>query len=273
MQINEATAASANGMARRMTARHAKNRLSADSSCRTVAGMPQASARAPAGAGLCATLPRTLSSAGRARSRSSCISSSPAASACSANAAATRRCRNLQPRRCFHPAGCGVLDMPSLLTARLLDESRILMWPAPSFRDQVRTNGRLAHGAMLQLCGNWRLLIGQLKDLKLLSATERLATLLLSLAPRRSGCRRARLPGNRPLVRRLLGVAPQSLSRAFASLRPMGVSGGGRRSHHRRHQAACASSPPPAPERRRNRRRTHSSRNQASVPSAHPEGR
>lgn len=120
------------------------------------------------------------------------------------------------------------LDMPSLLTARLLDESRILLWPADAFRGAARTNGRLAYSAMLQLCGYWRLLIGQLKDLKLLTATERLSNLLLSLAPRRRGSALVMLPGNRPLVAGMLGVAPQSLSRAFASLRPMGVSGAGR---------------------------------------------
>jgi len=120
------------------------------------------------------------------------------------------------------------LDMPSLLTARLLDESRILMWPAGAFRAAARANGRLAHGAMLQLCGYWRLLISQLKDLKLLTATDRLSNLLLSLAPRRGGPAQVLLPGNRSLVAGMLGVAPQSLSRAFASLRPVGVSGGGR---------------------------------------------
>ncbi len=120
------------------------------------------------------------------------------------------------------------LDMPSLLTARLLEEGRILMWPAVAFRDEARTNGRLAYAAMLQLCGYWRLLIIQLKDLKLLPATERLSNLLLSLAPRRGGPAQVVLPGNRPLVAGMLGVAPQSLSRAFAALRPLGVSGGGR---------------------------------------------
>jgi CRP/FNR family transcriptional activator FtrB len=121
-----------------------------------------------------------------------------------------------------------VLEMPALLTARMLDEGRILMWPAAAFREQVRTNGTLAHGAMMQLSGYWRLLISQLKDLKLLSAIERLSNLLLSLAPRRRGPVRVTLPGNRQLVAGMLGVAPQSLSRSFAALRPLGVSGGGR---------------------------------------------
>lgn len=120
------------------------------------------------------------------------------------------------------------LDMPSLMTARMLDDGRILMWPAAAFRAQVRANGTLAYGAMLQLSGYWRMLISQIKDLKLLSATERLSALLLALAPRGTGPLRVLLPGNRSLVAGLLGVAPQSLSRAFAALRPIGVSGGGR---------------------------------------------
>lgn len=120
------------------------------------------------------------------------------------------------------------LDMPSLLTARVLDEGRILMWPAEAFRAEARTNGRLAYSAMLQLCGYWRLLIGQLEDLKLLTSTERLSNLLLSLAARRGGPAHVVLPGNRSLVAGMLGVAPQSLSRSFAALRAVGVSGDGR---------------------------------------------
>jgi hypothetical protein len=79
------------------------------------------------------------------------------------------------------------LDMPSLLTARMLEDGRILMWPAAAFRARVRSNGALAYGAMLQLSGYWRKLISQIKDLKLLSATERLSALLLALASRGAG--------------------------------------------------------------------------------------
>jgi CRP/FNR family transcriptional activator FtrB len=120
------------------------------------------------------------------------------------------------------------LDMVSLLTARMLDEGRILMWPAASFRTQVRANVALAYRAMLQLSSYWRMLVTQIKELKLLSAVERLSALLLSLAPRASGPTKVVLPGSRGLVAGLLGVAPQSLSRAFSVLRPIGVTGSGR---------------------------------------------
>lgn len=121
-----------------------------------------------------------------------------------------------------------MLDASYLMTARILEDARILMWPAAAFRAQVRANGTLAHGAALLLSGYWRSLIGQIKDLKLLSAIERLSAFLLALAPPDTGPVTVTLPGGRRLVAGRLGVTPQSLSRAFAALRPLGVSGSGR---------------------------------------------
>ena len=121
-----------------------------------------------------------------------------------------------------------LIDAPYLLTARLLEESRVLLWPAAAFRQQLRANGALAYGAALQSSIYWRTLIGQIKDLKLLSAIERLSAMLLALAPGRTGRVTVMLPGGRRLVAARLGITPQSLSRAFAALRPLGVSGDSR---------------------------------------------
>lgn len=121
-----------------------------------------------------------------------------------------------------------LLDAPYLVTARLLQECRILLWPAAAFRAQLRANGALAYGATLQLSTYWRTLVGQIKDLKLLSAIERLSAFLLALSPRQAGRVTVTLPGGRRLIAGRLGITPQSLSRAFAALRPLGVSGGGR---------------------------------------------
>jgi CRP/FNR family transcriptional regulator, transcriptional activator FtrB len=121
-----------------------------------------------------------------------------------------------------------MLDAPYLMTARLLEEGRILCWPAAVFRAQVRAHNELAYGVTLALSTYWRDLVLQIKDLKLLSAVERLCAMLLSLAPRKSGPVTVTLPGGRRLVAGRLGITPQSLSRAFAALRPLGVSGNGR---------------------------------------------
>jgi CRP/FNR family transcriptional activator FtrB len=121
-----------------------------------------------------------------------------------------------------------MLDAPYLVTARLLEEGRILLWPAAAFRAQVRANGALAYGATLQMSSYWRTLVGQIKDLKLLSATERLSAMLLALAPRDTGSATVTLPGGRRLIAGRLGITPQSLSRAFGVLRSHGVTGQGR---------------------------------------------
>ena len=124
-----------------------------------------------------------------------------------------------------------MLDGPYLVTARLLDEGRLLLWPAAAFRAQVRANVALAYGATLLLSGYWRTFVGQIKDLKLLSAIERLSAFLLALAPPQQGAGKSitvTLPGGRRLIAGRLGITPQSLSKAFAALRPLGVSGSGR---------------------------------------------
>lgn len=121
-----------------------------------------------------------------------------------------------------------MLNAPYSLTARLLDEGRILLWPAAVLRAQVRGNAHLACNMTVLLSGYWRTLIGQIKDLTLLSAIERLSAFLLALAPRQTGAVTVTLPGGRRLVAGRLGITPQSLSRAFAELRPLGVSGSGR---------------------------------------------
>lgn len=87
---------------------------------------------------------------------------------------------------------------------------------------------QLAYGATLLVPCYWPPLIGQIRDLKLLSASERLSAFLLALAPRASGAVTVTLPGGRRLVADRLGVIPQSLSWAFAALCPLGASGSGR---------------------------------------------
>lgn len=121
-----------------------------------------------------------------------------------------------------------MLDTPYLMTARLLEESRVLFWPVASFREQVASIGALSYGAALMLSSYWRGFVGQIRDLKLLSAAERLSAMLLALSPRRPGPVTVTLPADRRLIAARLGITPQSLSRAFASLRPLGVSGNGR---------------------------------------------
>lgn len=121
-----------------------------------------------------------------------------------------------------------ILDRPYLMSARLLEDSRLLQLPAPAFRAHLRDNTDLAYGVSLLLSTHWRTLVAQIRDLKLFTAVERLSAFLLALCPRNAGSMTILLPGDRRLIAGRLGVTPQSLSRAFAALRPLGVTASGR---------------------------------------------
>ncbi len=120
-----------------------------------------------------------------------------------------------------------VLDLPYLMSTRVLADARILMIPAEHFRDLLTRDAALSAALVKELSRHWRLLIRQIKDLKLRSAPQRLAAYLLDLSCRRAGT--IELPEERRLLAGRLGMTPESLSRAFAQLQGEGVSGRGKR--------------------------------------------
>lgn len=121
-----------------------------------------------------------------------------------------------------------LLDSPYLMSARVVDESRVLFVPAERARRAMKNEGALAHAAALHLAGHWRRIIRQVKDLKLRSSTERLAAYLVSLADGSGKADSIQLPEDRKLIAARLGMTAESLSRAFSALRAVGVGGRGR---------------------------------------------
>lgn len=132
--------------------------------------------------------------------------------------------------------GCGdafiapaaMLDAPYLMTATLIADSRILMWPAGPFRAALKSDPDLSYGMSMLLAGYWRSLVGQIKDLKLHTAVQRVAGFLVKLSPREHGPVTVRLPEGRNLIAARVGISPECFSRAYAVLKHHGVSGGGR---------------------------------------------
>jgi CRP/FNR family transcriptional regulator, transcriptional activator FtrB len=120
-----------------------------------------------------------------------------------------------------------ILDAPYLMSARVLREARILMVEAEHFRRCLAADHVLTTAMMRELAGHWRLLVQQIKDLKLRRASQRLAAYLLALSG--GGAGEVALPEERQVMAARLGMTPESLSRAFAELRAEGVSGRGRR--------------------------------------------
>lgn len=134
----------------------------------------------------------------------------------------------------FFPAGeifvapAGLLELPYLVSAKAIEESRVLMLPADELRHLVTTETALAVALTRALARHWRLLVRQIKELKLKSASQRLGSYLIGKAPSREGSTSFRLAEERKMIAARLGMTPESLSRAFAQLKHAGVSGRGR---------------------------------------------
>jgi CRP/FNR family transcriptional activator FtrB len=126
-------------------------------------------------------------------------------------------------------AAAAILDAPLLMSARVVHDARIALLPAAAFRRLLQEEPALTLALVRQFAVYWRKLIRQIKDLKLKSAAERVATFLLALAPRGHGAAVVMLPEERKLLAAHIGVTPESLSRAFVGLRAVGVGGRGRR--------------------------------------------
>lgn len=122
-----------------------------------------------------------------------------------------------------------VLDLPYLMSARVVEDARVLMLPAERFRGLLARDHALTTAVMRELARHWRLLVRQIKDLKLRSAPQRLASYLLTLTDASRGAASVTLPEERRLLAARLAMTPESLSRAFATLRALGVGGRGRR--------------------------------------------
>lgn len=119
-----------------------------------------------------------------------------------------------------------ILIRPYLVSARTVAESRIVQVPAERFRQVADRDHTLTTALNQELARHWRLLVVQMKDLKLRSAPQRLASYLVS---------RYETPGRpvmineerRALATRL-GMTPESLSRAFRALTEVGVNSRGK---------------------------------------------
>jgi CRP/FNR family transcriptional regulator, transcriptional activator FtrB len=122
-----------------------------------------------------------------------------------------------------------ILDLPYLLTARTAAASRVALLPSVEFRRLVGEEHGLAYACAQQLSVHWRVLVAQIKDLKLKSGVERLRDYLLAQADHDRGAAVIELTGSQKLLAGRLGMTPETMSRALRQLRPLGVTSRGRR--------------------------------------------
>ena len=115
-----------------------------------------------------------------------------------------------------------VLGLPYLASGVVMAESRIMTIRAEAFRAELDGDPRFARAVVDMLAGHWRLLIEQIKDLKLRGATERLAEWLLR-ARKEAASDTLTLTETKRVLARRLGMSPESFSRAVAALGESGA--------------------------------------------------
>lgn len=126
-------------------------------------------------------------------------------------------------------SGSTLQDMPYLFSGKVIDEVLALAIPMASFRRQVRRSHSLLFAVALNLVRQWRQIMFQVRNLKQLSANQRLGFYLLTLTDQRSGAATIQLRDDQVLIAGMVGVTRESLSRCFAQLHAEGVRKRGRR--------------------------------------------
>jgi CRP/FNR family transcriptional activator FtrB len=120
-------------------------------------------------------------------------------------------------------AAAVLTEKPFLMSAVALQPSRVLSLPGERFRRDVRERSDLAFLMLTSMAKHYRMLVREVKDLKLKSAAQRLALYLLGLTAKREGSTILHLPHSKSIIAARVGVRPETLSRAFAHLKQRGV--------------------------------------------------
>ena len=109
------------------------------------------------------------------------------------------------------------------VSGAVIDEARLLVIPAEPFRRALQSDNELCFKMMASMAVHLRRLVGQIEQLTARSSSERVAQFLLKLAGDGADSAIVYLPYNKGLIAARLGMQPETLSRALAKLRPLGV--------------------------------------------------
>lgn len=111
-----------------------------------------------------------------------------------------------------------VLDRVYLKSVRSLTASRILLVPADAVRHYFAIDAAFARSLAVELAMAYRGVVKELKNQKLRTSLERLANWLLLCDAESGGTGTFVLPFDKKVLASRLGMAPEVLSRSFASL-------------------------------------------------------
>lgn len=109
------------------------------------------------------------------------------------------------------------------VTVEAAEDSVVFQITARTVAEEIRTNPDLAMAMLASTFRHNHELVLEIEDMKGHTATQRLATFLVALAPEAHGPSTFTLPYDKGLIAARLGMKPESLSRSIASLRKQGV--------------------------------------------------
>lgn len=116
-----------------------------------------------------------------------------------------------------------VLDADALMSAQTIERSDILMISGEALRRSMQQDPVFGFAVSRELAGCYRGLVRAIKNQKLRGGVERLANYLITQKVRQGGADTFTLPHEKRVLASLLGMTPENLSRAFATLTDYGV--------------------------------------------------
>ena len=108
-------------------------------------------------------------------------------------------------------------------SAQAATDARIVKIPADHLIRCIRTTPDIALAMLASTSAHLVNLVQQIEQLKAKSGVQRVAGFLALLCSKEAGACTIALPYDKGLIAARLGLTPESLSRAFAKLRPLGV--------------------------------------------------
>jgi len=109
------------------------------------------------------------------------------------------------------------------VSAEAVTKCRLIRIEADTFLRKLRSSPEVAVAVLSATFLHLHSLVEQLEALKARTGAQRVAEFLCELAPCAEGYCEVRLPYDKVLIAGRLGMKPESLSRAFAKLKPFGV--------------------------------------------------
>lgn len=110
------------------------------------------------------------------------------------------------------------------VTAEIVADARLLRIDGIQLRHRIKEEPELAFSMLASTSIHLKSLVEQIERIKLLTAPQRVADYLLRLSSVTEGGATVELPYEKALIANKLGMKPESLSRALAKLRPLGIS-------------------------------------------------